>query len=69
MNSFAAFGCGAPLKIAPLNGQIGSASTVVMCESTGMPCRFKPLVMSRMESKVTRFCPEPMLRCSPRWPW
>ena len=69
IKSFAAFGCGAFLKIAPVKGQIGVASTVEKCDSTGLPAFFSGSVMLKIESNVTQFCPDAMLRCWPRWPW
>jgi hypothetical protein len=56
-------GCGAFLKVAPVSGQIGVASTVEKCDSTGLPAFFSASVMLKIESNDTQFCPDAMLRC------
>src|SRR5882762_7386135 len=67
--SFAAFGCGAALKIAAVNGQIGSGSSCEKAMACISPRFFWSMLMLAMVSNVTRLSPDAMLRTTPRCPW
>src|ERR1700688_2753066 len=67
--SFAAFGCGADLKRAAVNGQMGSASDCGKATACVKPRFFWSMLMPAMVSNVTRFSPDAMLRTTPRCPW
>src|SRR3974390_1667546 len=68
-NSFAAFGCGPSLKIAPHRGQTGRGSAFENAMSWGFPAAFSARLTLAIVSNVTRLSPEDMLRTTPRCPW